>query len=72
MSTRNNTPPLGIGLLILAGVAVVAGLIAALLLGHLETTPAAPDGLGYLKTVLGYGMPALALLSIAVYLWSSK
>jgi hypothetical protein len=63
---------LGIGLLVLAGVAVVAGLIAAALLGHLETTAAAPDGLSWWKTVLGYGMPTVALLSIAVYLWLSK
>lgn len=71
MSTRNSTPPLGIGLLLLAGVAVVAGLIAALLLGQLESTPAAPDGLGWWKTLLAYGMPALTLTAIAVYLYLS-
>lgn len=69
MSTRNNTPPAGIGLLLLAGVAVVAGIMASELLGYLSASSIGQAGPSYWEPLLAVGMPALAILSIVGYLW---
>lgn len=72
MSTRTgDSPPLGIALILLAGVSVVGGLIA-----HRLLRPASParavdvgaTGDAYFY-VLAFGMPVLVLVGIAVYLY---
>jgi len=72
MSTRNNTPPLGIGLLLLAGVAVVAGLMASNLLGYLSDSSIGQSGPAWWEPLLGVGMPGVAILAIIAFLWLSK
>lgn len=72
MSTRDSSPPLGIGLLLLAGVAVVAGLMSSQLLGHLSDSSIGQGGPAWWEPLLGVGMPALAIVSILIYLWLIK
>lgn len=72
MSTRSNTPPLGIGLLLLAGVAVVAGLMSSQLLGYLSDSSIGQGGPAWWVPLLSIGMPALAILAIVAFLWLIK
>ena len=70
MSTRSNTP-VGIALLVFGGVAVVAGWIASSLLGYLEATAVGSEQLGWWVPLLSIGLPVLALMGIALYLYLS-
>lgn len=72
MSTRQSTPPLGIGLLLLASVAVVAGLMSSQLLGYLSGSTIGQGGPTWWVPLLSVGMPAVALLGIIAFLWVSK
>lgn len=71
--TRNNNPPVGLGLLVFGGVALVTGLIAQKLLG--PNSPARIVESSMMDTyalILGVVMPVLAVLSILLYLWGSR
>jgi len=68
MSTRNSTP-VGLSLLVVAGGAIGAGVIASELLGYLSTTAAGPEQAGWWVPLLSWGMPLLVLVGIAIWVY---
>jgi hypothetical protein len=66
LSTRESSP--GLSLLVFVGVAVVAGWIAATVLGYLDSA-----GLGgapsWWVPLLGIGMPVVVIVAIVLYLY---
>jgi hypothetical protein len=71
MSTRDNTPPVGIGLILLGAVSVVVGYMAYALLSYLQSTNMGTQAPDYWILVLGFGMPVTALLGIGIYIYTS-
>jgi len=71
MSTRDNTPPVGIGLILLAAVAIVLGYMSYALMSYLQSTSMGTQAPDYWILVLGFGMPVTALLGIAAYIYTA-
>jgi len=69
MSTQDNTP-VGIGLILLAAVAIVLGYMSYALLSYLQSTSMGTQSPDYWILVLAFGMPVTAISGIIIYIYT--